>query len=137
MRKKAILLGLIGYAAGCLVGLCFALQSENFTVASALPQILLGGLPGAVAMGTMVFYDVENWSLLRATVTHFLTVMGVMILACYVLNWFEPWSAAFWIMLAVELVGYIIIWLIMYLCYKKQVRKLNELLEKTRSEQEA
>ena len=129
MAKKAMLLGLIGYIAGCIIGLCFALQREGFTLASSLPVILMGGIPGAIAMGTAVIYDIEEWSLLRATVTHFLIVMVALLLACFVLKWFEPWSAPFWIMLAAELVGYIIIWLIIYLCYKKQVRKLNNLLK--------
>lgn len=129
MAKKAMLLGLIGYIAGCIIGLCFALQREGFTLASSLPDILMGGIPGAIAMGAAVIYGIEEWSLLRATVTHFLIVMGALLLACFVLKWFEPWSAPFWIMLAAELVGYIIIWLIIYLCYKKQVRKLNNLLK--------
>ena len=129
MAKKAMLLGLIGYIAGCIIGLCFALQREGFTLASSLPDILMGGIPGAIAMGTAVIYDIEEWSLLRATVTHFLIVMVALLLACFVLKWFEPWSAPFWIMLAAELVGYIIIWLIIYLCYKKQVRNLNNLLK--------
>ena len=135
MAKKAMLLGLLGYIAGCVVGLCFNLQNEGFTFASALPQILLGGIPGAIAMGTTVIYDIEEWSLLRATVTHFLTVMGAMLLACFVLKWFEPWSTPFWIMLAAELVGYVIVWLIMYLCYKKQVRKLNRLLKENQEKE--
>ena len=132
MAKKAMLLGLIGYIAGCIVGLCFSLQSESFTLAGALPHILLGGIPGAIAMGTAVIYGIEEWSLLRVTVTHFLIVMGAMLLACFVLKWFEPWSTPFWIMLAAELVGYVIVWLIMYLGYKKQVRKLNKLLKENR-----
>ena len=132
MAKKAMLLGLIGYFAGCMIGLCFSLQSESFTLAGALPHILLGGIPGAIAMGTAVIYGIEEWSLLRATVTHFLIVMGALMLACFVLKWFEPWSTPFWIMLAAELVGYVIVWLIMYLGYKKQVRKLNKLLKENR-----
>lgn len=132
MAKKATLLGLFGYIAGCAVGLFFTLQSENIAVATALLYILPGGIPGAIAMGTMVLYDIEEWSLLRATVTHFLIVMGALLLACFVLKWFKPWSAPFWIMLAAELVGYVIVWLIMYLGYKKQVRKLNKLLKENR-----
>ncbi len=136
MRKKALLLGLIGYIAGCAIGLCFMLQSENFTIASALPHILLGGIPGVITMSTTVVYDIEKWSLLRATVTHFLIVMGVMLLACFVLKWFEPWSTAFWIMLAVEAIGYFILWLILNRCYKAKVRKLNELLKENREKEE-
>ena len=99
--------------------------------ADALPQILLGGIPGAIAMGTTVIYDIEKWSILRVTVTHFLIVMVVTLLASYVLKWFEPWSTPFWIMIAAEAVGYILVWIIMYSCYKAKVRKLNETLKES------
>ena len=136
MRKKAIVLGLIGYIAGCFIGLCFALQNPDFSVAKALPQILLGGIPGAIAMGSTVIYDMEKWSVLRVTATHFLIVMSVMLLACFVLKWFEPWSAPFWIMMTAETVGYFIIWLIMSMRYRSKVRKLNELLQENRERED-
>lgn len=135
MRKKAILLGLIGYVCGCVIGLFFALQNENFNIREALPSILLGGIPGAIAMGSAVIYDIEEWSLLRATATHFLVVMGVILFACFLLKWFPPWSPAFWIMLAAELIGYVIIWLIMYYCFRKKVRTLNEMLKESRKKE--
>ena len=135
MRKKAILLGLIGYVCGCVIGLFFALQNENCNIREALPSILLGGIPGAIAMGSAVIYDIEEWSLLRATATHFLVVMGVILFACFLLKWFPPWSPAFWIMLAAELVGYVIIWLIMYYCFRKKVRELNEMLKESREKE--
>ena len=135
MRKKAILLGLIGYVCGCVIGLLFALQNENFNIREALPSILLGGIPGAIAMGSAVIYDIEEWSLLRATATHFLVVMGVILFACFLLKWFPPWSPVFWIMLAAELIGYVIIWLIMYYCFRKKVRTLNEMLKESREKE--
>ena len=132
MRKRAIMLAAIGYVIGCAVGLCFALQNKNRTLADALPRILLGGIPGAITMGSAVIYDVEKWSILRVTATHFLIVAGVMVLACFALNWFEPGSAAFWILMAVMLAGYILIGLIMYCCFRAKVRKLNEMLKENR-----
>ena len=132
MFKKALLLSLVGYVCGCLIGLCFTLQNEDFSIVTALPHILLGGIPGAIACGSTVIYDIEKWSILRATVTHFLIAMGAIILGCFVLNWFKPWSAAFWIVMAAEVVGYIIIWWIMYRRYSREVRKLNALLKKNR-----
>ncbi len=135
MYKKALLMGIIGYVAGCLIGLFFSLANEHFVLAESLPGILLGGLPGAIACGTTVVYSIEKWSLLRATVTHFLITMGVIILGSFVLKWFEPWSFTFWLMLTIELAGYILIWLIIYLGYKKQVRKMNEMLRECRKKE--
>ena len=135
MRKKAILLGLIGYVCGCVIGLFFALQNENFNLREALPSMLLGGIPGAIAMGSAVIYDIEEWRLLRATATHVIVVLGVILFACFLLKWFPPWSPAFWIMLAAELIGYVIIWLIMYYCFRKKVRTLNEMLKESREKE--
>ena len=132
MYKKAALLGLIGYVCGCAIGLCFALGSQDFSLGKALPGILLGGIPGAIAMGSVVIYDVEKWSVLRATVTHFLVAMGAILFGCFVLKWLEPGSKPFWIMLGIELIAYILIWLIMYTCFRAKVRKLNELLKENR-----
>ena len=134
MYKKALLLGIIGYIAGCAIGLAFALQHSPFSFAGELPDILLGGIPGAIAMGTAVIYSIEKWSLLRATATHFLIVMGVIFLACFVLKWFEPWSTPFWIMTAAEAVGYVLVWIALYWGYKAKVRKLNEMLKESREE---
>ena len=136
MYKKAIFLAAFGYIAGCAVGLVFALQNNSFSFADALPNILLGGIPGAIAMGTTVIYDIDKWSILRVTATHFLIVMGVTFLASFVLKWFKPWSAPFWIMMAAETVGYILIWIIMYLCNKAKVRKLKEMLKESRETKE-
>ena len=96
---------------------------------------MLGGIPGAVIMSSTVIYDIEEWSILRATATHFLFAMGVLVFACFALKWFKPWSAAFWIMLAAEVVCYILIWLIMYSAYKAKVRKLNMLLKEGEPEE--
>ena len=80
--KKAILLSLLGYAAGCMIGLFFSLGYGEFVLADHLTAILLGGIPGAVAMGSTVIYDIEKWSILRCTVTHFLVAMGAIIFGC-------------------------------------------------------
>ena len=135
MYKKAMLLSLLGFAAGCLIGLAFHLQDENFSLSEALPNILLGGIPGAIAMGTTVVYDIEKWSLFRATATHFLIAIGVILLGCFVLHWFKPWSRAFWLLLAFELAAYVIIWLFFYFSYRKKIRQMNEELKKYKSAQ--
>lgn len=137
MIKKAVLLTVIGYVAGCVIGLCFSLRSSSFSFADSLPQILLGGIPGAIAMGSAVIYDIEEWSLLRSTTTHFLLTMCAILLGCFVLDWFPPWSPPFWIMLAAELAAYILVWLIMYKIYQRKVRKLNELLRKNNPSQKS
>ena len=40
-------------------------------------------------MGFTVVYDIEKWSILRATVTHFLIANGMMILTATILKWWN------------------------------------------------
>ena len=79
MYRKAMLLGLLGYAAGCLIGLVIGLCAGEMSFREALPNILLGGIPGALAMGSSVVYGIEKWSILRATATHFVITMGALL----------------------------------------------------------
>ena len=133
MYRKAMLLGLLGYAAGCLIGLVIGLCAGELSFREALPNILLGGIPGALAMGSSVVYGIEKWSILRATATHFVITMGALLFGGYVLHWFGPDRSMLWIMMAVSLVCYIAIWLIFYLSYRKTIRQMNDDLEKLKS----
>ena len=133
MYRKAMWMGLLGYAAGCLIGLVFTLSAGAADFREALAQILLGGIPGALAMGSSVVYGIEKWSILRATATHFIITMGALLFGGYVLRWFGPERSMLWIMMAVSLVCYVAIWLVFYLSYRKTIRQMNDDLEKWKS----
>ncbi len=125
--KKATLLGLVGFVLGMLISIGFGLicgASEDLK--SALPHILLGGLYGAVAMGSTVVYDIEKWSIARATATHFLLIIGLYCVLVFSMGWFRIEDPAFWIVIAIMIVGYVLIWLLQYLAYKRKVRQMND-----------
>ena len=104
MYRKAMWMGLLGYAVGCLIGLVFTLSAGTAGFREALAQILLGGIPGALAMGSSVVYGIEKWSILRATVTHFIITMSALLFGGYVLQWFGTDRTPLWIMMAISLV---------------------------------
>ena len=133
MWKKAVLLGALGYAAGIVIGVVIFLCNSSRSFAETLPYILLSGIPGAVAMGSAVIYEIEKWSIARATVTHFLITFAGIYLAGLSLGWFRFGEPAFWIFTAAMTAAYILVWLIMYIAYKRQIRKMNENLRKWRS----
>ncbi len=130
MWKKAVLLGALGYAVGLVIGVIIFLCNSSRNFAETLPYILLSGIPGAVAMGSSVIYGVEKWSVARATVTHFLITFGCLYLVGFALGWFRFGEPAFWIFTAAMIAAYFLIWLIQYMAYKRQVRKMNEDLRK-------
>ncbi len=135
--KKAALLGSIGFAAGGAICIAFILAGSPAVRAEDLPHILLGGLYGAVVMGGSAVYDIEHWSIARATATHFLLTFALYFLLVISMGWFTLDEPAFWIVVAVMLVGYICIWLIQYLSCRRKVRELNEDLKKWKSSEKA
>ena len=76
-------------------------------------------------MGCSVFYDIENWSILRATLSHFLlTLLSFYAMAC-LQRWMKLFDMVFWISTAAFIVVYIIICLSQYFSWRRQVRKMN------------
>ncbi len=129
--KKGLILGLVGFAVGVLVGLVFLfLNSDNGWGPMMISlHIILSGVLGAVAMGFSVIYEAESWSVTRCTVTHFLITFGTMFTIGFSLGWFPLNDIGTYIMTACMLVAYFMIWIIMYTTSKKQAKELDEELK--------
>lgn len=132
LRKKATLLALIGFVTGALIGIGFCL-AKGSDLQGILLSILLGGVYGAVACGSSIVYDIEKWSIARATATHSLFVFSLYILISFTVGWFRLDDPIFWIVIAIMAAAYILIWLIQYLAYKRTIRKMNNELARMKS----
>ncbi len=138
LLKKATLLSLAGFVLGGVISIIFILTGSSGGVTGKdLPHILLGGIYGAVAMGSAVIYDVEKWSIARATATHFLLMFALYFLLVITMGWFRLDDPVFWIVVAVMVCGYVLIWLIQYLFYKRKIRGMNDKLEKWKFKENA
>ena len=134
MWKKGTLLALAGFAAGVLIGIFFTLKGNSGGLeASDIPHLLIGGLYGAAACAGSLVYDIEKWSIARATATHFLSTLGLYLLICFSLGWFTLSDSAFWITIGAMMIGYVLMWLFMYLGYRREIRKMNEELARWKS----
>ncbi len=140
--KKAARLAVIGAAIGLLIALGFLLfehRPETFLGArgglATTLYVLYCCLFGAAAMGGQVVYEIEDWGLTRATLTHFAITLGGFCLLWYLLGLFRPGDLVFWIILASYVAAYFIIWLIQFLSYKRQIRQMNKELQKWKSRQ--
>ena len=127
-KKKAIILSLIGFASGVLIGLCFYLSGSGEThsvgMMSTPVYFVVSGIYGMISMGGSAVYDIEHWSITRCTVTHALTVT----IGFIIFSWLGGWLTDFiymGIIVAVMFVIYVIIWLICYHSYKRKVRRMN------------
>ena len=95
--------------------------------------ILVMGLFGSLCLGGTLFYEIENWSLAKATAAHYLSIS----LGYLIPNWVLCWNMPLKLFLVIEVfmtVGFFLVWLTMYLYYRRRVRKLNDLLYERKKE---
>ena len=123
--KKATLLGLAGFVLGVLTGIGFMLARSSEGLKAAFPNLLLSGIYSAVVTGSSIVYDIEEWSIARATATHFLLSFSLYFLLVLSMGWFRLDDPVFWIVIAVMAVIYVLIWLFQYLSYKRKIREMN------------
>lgn len=123
--KKATLLGLAGFVLGVLTGIGFMLARSSEGLKAAFPNLLLSGIYSAVVTGSSIVYDIEEWSIARATATHFLLSFSLYFLLVLSMGWFRLDDPVFWIVIAVMVVIYVLVWLFQYLSYRRKIREMN------------
>lgn len=109
---------------------------ENATIDAweVVRELLLSGLIGVVGMGGSVIYEFESWGVLKTTVTHFVLSFSAFTVIAKVLGWFTPEATLEMVIIYVVMViGYVIVWLVQYTLYKKEIRDINESLKRWRS----
>lgn len=135
-RKNALRLSLLGFMLGVGIGMLFySLAGSEGYLAQAenrparLVYFLLCGLYGAANMGTSAVYGIEEWSILRCTLTHFLISVGSTVLffgAMVLLGWMGMPPAGVCALIGAAFVAvYALIWLMQYLAYKRKVKIMN------------
>lgn len=86
-----------------------------------------------IAGGMNVIYQIERLPLMIAILIHG-SVLYLSYLATYLLNdWIELGITPILVFSAIFVVGYFIIWLIIYLIIKRNTHKINTVLEKQNS----
>ena len=147
MLKKTLKAAGIGFLIGMVVGDLIAILTGNsdtggITFASSqlldmaggnsalamILQSLFSGLYGAVCFAGMSFYEIERMPLALATALHCALIVLLFIPIALFLGWVSDIGTLL-IISGMQLVGFFIIWLIMYFGYKKQIRELNEMQE--------
>ena len=101
------------------------LAGGNAVVAMVL-QSIFSGLYGAVCFAGMSFYEIDRLPLAAATALHSAVIVLLFVPISLLLGWVNSITETL-IIMGIQLVVFFIIWLIMYLIYKKQVRELNDM----------
>ena len=151
MTKNRIKRILIGFVIGMAIGDLITFLNAYFSGSSVLfgsdmiskygsetnaflVHTLLSGIHGAICFAGTCFYEIEDWGLLKATVLHcFLINASFLIIGLY-LNWIPANTVVILISCLVITGIFFIIWLIMASRYRKEVKKLNDLLREKKDE---
>ncbi|MBQ7583688.1 MAG: DUF3021 domain-containing protein [Lachnospiraceae bacterium] len=149
-ESRVIFLASIGFAEGMLVGVLITsvlttmsigdgtlyLCTPAFTAFVGDPlmafvvQAVTAGFLGTVAMGTSAVYSIEEWSLLKATLIHFVVTMTTYFLVAFFLRWLSPADIKYNLTIFAILVAvYFMIWLYNFLSYKAQINEINRELK--------
>ena len=104
------------------------LELTGTKIAAVIIQYFLTGLIGTCFAATTVIFEMDNWSLLRQTITHFIITFIVMYIAGFLCGWFPHTLVSSLIWLGVFVVIYVIFWICFSTYYKKKIKKMNEAL---------
>ena len=139
MLTKALRRGAIGFLIGILMSLAISWLSQDGKLVSdtlvervgseagaLVLDLTLSGVFGAVCMAGTVFYEIEHWSLAKATFLHYLIIILCFPPLALFLGWVSK-PAEILIMSGAQTFCFFLIWLIMYLRYRAEVKELNEL----------
>ena len=110
------------YVASSLVSLA------GTKLAAVIIQYFLTGIIGLTFASTTVIFEMDSWSLVRQTITHFVITSIVMYVAGFLCGWFPHTVASTLIWFGVFVVVYLIFWVCFSLYYKNKVKKINEAL---------
>ena len=110
------------FVAGSLVELA------GTKLGAVIIQYFITGLIGTTFAATTVIFEMDSWSLLRQTITHFVITSIVMYVAGFLCGWFPHTVVSTLIWFGVFIVVYVIFWFCFSAYYKNKVKKMNEAL---------
>ena len=101
-------------------------NSCSGTVPAFIVQTIVSGLYGAVCFAGISLYEIERMPMALASALHCLGIVLLFIPIGFCLGWAQT-VAEFLIMAAIQTASYFVVWLILYLSYRRQVKELNML----------
>ena len=145
MKKKVILRCLIGAPIGLSISFIITLiisviinKGEYYPVVPQLTalcgnelnaviiQTICSLIMGAAFAGASVIWEVENWSLLKQTILHFLVISVSTLPIAYCMYWIPHTFRGIVLYASIFFFIYFFIWLAGYFAMKKKIREINE-----------
>lgn len=135
--KKFILRGLFGITLGVFINqfvyLILALQGDVVSISSdiIITQFVISSVVGFYSAGISVVFNVEEWSILRQTVTHFIAMLVYFPIAIYA-GWMPTTLLGRALFILNYIVVYVVIWLSVRRYWANKAKELNAELHKRR-----
>lgn len=134
--KRALLGVPLGIAIGTTITLIIAvimkgdMGSAHDSLAYYTRGYFISALIGAVFGAASVIWDVEEWSLLRQTITYFILTIVTHLSCALAARWIPFELFAILMYIGIYIVLFAIIFVIVYSVQKKRVEQVNKALEK-------
>ena len=135
MVVGALMVIAISFASGngSLVLPAKLLKMTGSEAGALLAHMLVSGAYGAIPMAGTLLYELDSWGLLKQAVVHYASYTAAFMCFGIAFGWIDPTLADTGVMAGIFAVCHCIIWLIMYNRYRSEVRRLNELLARTKA----
>lgn len=155
-KHKIVILSSLGFGLGVIIGVMICAFSSTMTYADGnlylcskelmeavgnpllafTIQAFASGLYGVLGMGGSAVYSIEEWGLLKCTVTHYIAVIVGFFILAFSMRWFtfrQIFAPDVIITVACITVAYIIIWMANYLSCKAQLKEINKELDELKA----
>lgn len=129
--RRGLIFGGFGPIIAGIVFLCISIfEQVNLSGIDVFIAIISTYLLSFVHAGASVFNQIEEWSLLKSTAVHFITLYVVYVL-CYIVNSWIPFSwVAILIFTLVFILIYLIVWLIVLTIIRHTTNEMNKKIAK-------
>ena len=129
---RGLIFGGFGPVITGIIYLTLSLTIDNFSVSGTemFTAIISTYLLAFTHAGCSIFNQIEHWPIAKSLFFHFLSLY-LAYSVCYLINSWIPFDiTVFLIFTGVFVLGYAIVWLIVYIIVKQTERKLNSKLKK-------
>ena len=155
MKKEVLKRAVIGFFLGMLIGNFISyissgrsavppvlvsddlIRKAGSEMAALIVQTVLSGILGAVSFMGTIFYDLDDWGMTKTMLVHFLLILGVYFPVGFYCGWIEPDLKYILMVTGAMAFAYLIVWVIMYIRYRIETARLNQLVKQQHPENQS
>ena len=106
----------------------YLLEHSGSQISAVIIQYFITGIIGISFATTTLIFEIDSWSITSQTALHFAITSLVMYIAGFLCGWFPHTVKSTIIWFVIFIVIYVIMWVGFMLYFKKQIKKINEVL---------